>query len=515
MGVCKVWAFRPTAWRFARELGVVGEILNDSEGVLIRAGGEPSVLAAFVARLEREPPPLAEIVAIETRPCEGAAVTESWIAASERGAVRTQVAPDAAMCADCAADVTDPSGRRAGYPFTTCTHCGPRLTIVTGVPYDRSATTMVGFPLCAPCRVEYADPADRRFHAETTACTSCGPRVRLVRFDGDTVDAIAAGDAIDAAAALLRAGEIVAIKGLGGYQLACDATRADAVAKLRAAKHRDAKPFALMAPSLDVIRRYCAVGPVEAAVLASPAAPIAVLDVTATAGSRLPDAIAPGLSTLGFMLPTTPLHALILARLDRPLVMTSGNASDEPQAIDDVDAARRLVAITVHALVHDRPIANRVDDSVVRVADGAVRVLRRARGYAPAPIRLPPGFEQAPPVLAYGGDLKATFCMVQRGDAILSQHQGDLENAATLDDYRKHLALYAVLFEHQPAGARDRSSSRVPVGPDRERGVGGARCAGDPRPAPSRPCRRVPRGDRSCARCTAGARRGARRARAR
>jgi len=443
--------FRPTVWKLARELGVTGEVLNDGEGVLIRAGGEPSVLAIFLARLEHEPPPLARVEAVETRAYAGELAAEFRIVASEAGVVRTQIAPDAAICDACATEIADPFSRRYRYPFTTCTHCGPRLTIVTGVPYDRAATTLAGFPLCPPCAAEYADPADRRFHAETTACHACGPRARLIRFDGRAVsfEQFSMLDDVDAVRGLLLAGEIVAIKGLGGYHLACDATRADVVAKLRAAKHRDAKPFALMASSIDVIRRYCAIDDLEAATLASPEAPIVLL--AATGHERLPAVVAPNLGTLGFMLPTTPLHRLILRAIDRPVVMTSGNLSEEPQAIDDSEAAQRLAGIASYALVHDRPIANRVDDSVVRVADGAVRIMRRARGYAPAPIKLPAGFERAPDILAYGGDLKATFCLVARGEAILSQHQGDLENPATRDDYDKNLALFRLLFEHAPA----------------------------------------------------------------
>jgi len=443
--------FRPAVWKLARELGVTGEVLNDGQGVLIRAGGEPAVLASFLARLRRERPPLARIEGFETRTYSGALSGEFRIVASEGGAVRTQIAPDAAICDACAADMADPFGRRYRYPFTTCTHCGPRLSIMTGVPYDRAATTLAGFPLCLPCAAEYGDPADRRFHAETTACHACGPSAHLVRYDGRAVsfEQFSLLDGVDAVPGLLARGEIVAIKGLGGYHLACDATRADAVAKLRAAKQRDRKPLALMARSIDVIRRYCNPDAAETAILASPEAPIVVL--AASGPESLPADIAPGLHTLGFMLPATPLHRLILRTFDRPVVMTSGNLSDDPQAIDDADAARRLAGIASYALVHDRPIANRVDDSVVRFSDGAIRVLRRARGYAPAPIKLPPGFERAPEMLAYGGDLEAAFCVLTHGDAILSQHQGDLENVATLDDFRRNLALYAAMFKHEPS----------------------------------------------------------------
>ena len=255
-------------------------------------------------------------------------------------------------------------------------------------------------------------------------------------------------DSVDAVRSLIEMGEIVAIKGLGGYQLTCDATNADTVARLRRSKRRDAKPFALMARDLDIIRSYCSVGVEEQRQLTGASAPIVLLD---DGGSkRLPEAIAPGLSTLGFMLPTTPLHFLILEHLDRPVVMTSGNLADEPQVIDDAVARDRLAGIAPYALVHDREIANRVDDSVVRVMSGRARIFRRARGFAPAPIPLPPGFEASPELVAMGGQLKATFCLVKDGAAILSQHQGDLENAATFDDYRKTLALYTELFDHAP-----------------------------------------------------------------
>ena len=345
----------------------------------------------------------------------------------------------------------DPSERRYRYPFTNCTHCGPRLSIVEGIPYDRATTTMAAFPLCDACVEDYREPRDRRFHAEAIACPTCGPQATLVRLDGEAVgfDGLSARDDVDLAAILIRRGEIVAIKGLGGYQLACDATNTDAVARMRTAKRRDAKPFALMARDLDVVRRYCSAGPAEEAVLASPEAPIVLLD--ATGPERLPEAVAPGLTTLGFMLPTTPLHLLLLRDIDGPVVMTSGNLSDEPQVIDDDEMRARLRGIAPTALMHDRAIANRVDDSVVRFMAGAPRLLRRARGYAPAPIRLPEGMEVAPEILAFGGELKATFCLVKNGEAVLSQHQGDLEDVATYDDYCRNLALYAELFDHKPA----------------------------------------------------------------
>jgi hydrogenase maturation protein HypF len=442
--------FRPAVHRLACELGLSGEVWNDAAGVLIRASGPAAAMASFVARIEREPPPLARIETVETRAYAGPVGPEFRIVESAAGAARTQIAPDAAVCADCARDVTDPLGRRFRYPFTTCTHCGPRLTIVTGVPYDRPQTTLAPFPLCPACAAEHGDPGDRRFHAEATACHRCGPRARLVRLDGRAVgfETTSMLDDVDAVLGLVERGEIVAIKGLGGYHLACDATQAEVVARLRERKQRDAKPFALMARDLDVIRRYCTVTPEEEAALRSPEGPVVLL--RADGPEALPAAVAPGLRTLGFMLPTTPLHLLVLRRLSRPVVMTSGNLADEPQVTRDDELPRRLGAIADFALVHDRAIANRLDDSVVRLLGGRARVLRRARGYAPAPLRLPPGFEKAPPLLAYGGELKATFCLLRDGEAILSQHQGDLEDRDTLDDYRRSQDLYATLFDHAP-----------------------------------------------------------------
>ncbi|MEP6966618.1 MAG: carbamoyltransferase HypF [Pseudomonadota bacterium] len=443
--------FRPTVWRLARECGLVGEVLNDAQGVLIRVGGDQSSLEKFLYRLEREPPPLGRIDSIQIQAFLGALPEEFRIAQSIGGPAHTQVAPDAAICGACAAEVIDPFERRFRYPFTNCTHCGPRLSIVRAIPYDRANTTMAPFGLCAACLAEYREPSDRRFHAEAIACHACGPRATLVRLDGRAVsfDQHSMLDDVDAVASLLGKGEIVAIKGLGGYHLACDATNSEAVGALRARKHRYAKPFALMARDLEVVGRYCTVSPEEARLLSSPTAPIVLL--AADGLERLPPAVAPGLGTLGFMLPMTPLHLLILRRMKGPVVMTSGNLSDEPQVIDDAEARLRLGDIASYALVHDRPIASRVDDSVVRVMAGRARTLRRARGFAPAPIALPRGFETTPPLLAYGGEVKAMFCLVKDGEAILSQHQGDLEDATTFDDYRANLALYARLFDHAPA----------------------------------------------------------------
>jgi hydrogenase maturation protein HypF len=442
--------FRPRIWHMARELGLAGEVLNDSDGVLLRIGGDRARLAAFLDGIEGKLPPLARVDSIETRSYAGPLSSEFRIAESASNGAHTQIAPDAAVCAACTAELLDRQSRHYRYPFTSCTHCGPRLSIVTAIPYDRATTTMAPFALCSDCHSEHGNPSDRRFHAEAIACPRCGPTAELIalRRAPSYADAAACDD-IERAANLIRTGEIIAVKGIGGYHLACDASNAEAIAQLRQLKRRPGKPFALMARDLDVIRQYCTTGPEEERQLTGTQAPIVLL--RADGPRRLPDGVAPGLDTLGFMLPTTPLHLLLLQDMDAPLVMTSGNISEEPPIIDDIQARERLADIAAYALIHERKIANRVDDSVVRIMDGKSRVLRRARGFAPSPIKLPAGFETAPHLLAMGGELKATFCLLKDGQAILSQHQGDLENAATLDDYQKNLALYRQIFAHSPA----------------------------------------------------------------
>jgi hydrogenase maturation protein HypF len=440
--------FRPAVWRLARECDLAGEVLNDSEGVLVRVSGRQGAINAFLGRLAAEAPPLARIEHIETRAFTGILQRGFRIAATAGGTAHTEITPDIALCQNCAAEITAASGHRRGYPFTSCTQCGPRFSIVTALPFDRANTTMAAFDLCPSCHAEYRDPADRRFHAEAIACPACGPHVRLIRL-ADGAPALPAGnDAITAAAGLLREGDILAIKGLGGYQLAADATNGEAVLRLRALKRRGRKPFALMARDLATIGRYCVLSETAATSLQSPAAPILLLAADGT--DRLPESVAPGFATLGFMLPTTPMHALLLAALPGPLVMTSGNIAGEPLIIEDAAARAKLAGIARHALVHDRAITTRIDDSVVRIAGGRPRLIRRARGYAPAPLPLPPGFERALPVLAFGGDLKASFCLVKDGAAILSQHIGDLEDASTFDAYGEMQSQYARLFDHAP-----------------------------------------------------------------
>jgi len=455
-GLVQGVGFRPTVWRLAREHELVGDVLNDGDGVLVRVWGDESLaIDAFCRSLLVECPPLARIDVIERRRLNEPPPTDDFrIVTSSATAVHTGIVPDAATCDACGAEILDPADRRYRYPFTNCTHCGPRLSIVRAIPYDRANTSMDAFPMCADCAAEYRDPADRRFHAQPNACPVCGPRVWLVDAGGQEIvpGGPAAPDAVDAIAAgsrLLANGAIVAVKGIGGFHLACDAGNAQAIATLRRRKRRDAKPLALMARDLDVVRRYALIGPAEAELLSAAAAPIVLLDRAGDA--PLADGIAPGQQGLGFMLPYSPLHRLLLADWDRPLVMTSGNLSDEPQCIDNDDARTRLAGIADAWLLHDRAIVNRVDDSVARIAAAAPRWLRRARGAAPMPLALPEGLADAEPVLALGGELKNTICLLQHGQLILSQHLGDLDEARTAREHERTIDLYCRLFEHTPA----------------------------------------------------------------
>jgi|SRR5215831_842988 len=441
--------FRPTVWRLACDEGLVGEVLNDGFGVLIRTTGTPGVISHFLNRLHQEAPPLSQIESIETQVLSLLDYEDFRIAESVSGENCTRVTADAAICAACRAEVLDRAERRFAYPFANCTHCGPRFSIVKEVPYDRCNTTMSDFPMCALCTAEYEQPADRRFHAQPIACPTCGPTVWLEQPDNREPSAqLRAADALQSAIELLKTGAVIAIRGLGGFHLACDATNQASVQRLRERKHRYGKPFALMAKDLDTIRRYCKLTSAEAELLQSPEAPIVLL--AAGGPDTLPAGIAPGLNTIGFMLPYTPLHLLIMQQMNGPLVMTSGNISDEPQ-VTTLDRARSgLPKIADALLMHDREIANRIDDSVVRIVAGRPTLMRRARGYAPAAVQLPPGFENAPDLLAFGGELKATFCFIKNGAAILSQHQGDLEDVSTFEDYQKNLQLYSRIYDHEP-----------------------------------------------------------------
>ena len=442
--------FRPTVWRLAHDCGLRGAVWNDGAGVMIQAWGARQALDEFVSRLQRESPPLARIDEINrTRLPDGDIPQGFTIRVSGEGRVQTAVAADAATCTACLEEIGDPANRRYRYPFTNCTHCGPRLSIVHAIPYDRANTSMADFALCPSCQSEYEDPANRRFHAQPNACPECGPHAWLEDSGGNRIDPGNAIDSVDAARIRLEQGAIVAIKGIGGFHLACDACNPLVVERLRQRKRRYHKPFALMARDIAMVQAYTEVDDRERGLLMDPAAPVVVLKRGGV--QRVAPGVTPGQDTLGFMLPYTPLHHLLLQALPNPIVLTSGNRSDEPQVINNEEARERLRGIAEYSLMHNREIVNRLDDSVARVVAGQPRLLRRARGYAPTPLKMPPGFEQAPPILAMGGELKNSFCLLKQGRAILSQHMGDLEDAATQRDYRHHLALYRQMFDHQPS----------------------------------------------------------------
>ncbi|MCK9395494.1 MAG: Sua5/YciO/YrdC/YwlC family protein, partial [Methylobacter sp.] len=574
-GIVQGVGFRPTVWRLARQHRLTGEVWNDGLGVMIHAYGRDEDLEAFIRQIPLHKPPLARIDSLEIQALDGLPQSEEFcIVASRQNGVETPVAADAATCPDCLAEIADPGNRRYRYPFTNCTHCGPRLSIIRRVPYDRCHTSMAEFAMCPQCRQEYEDPADRRFHAQANCCPDCGPTVsleygcvnaedtapRMVKIEqfADTdetrwmryayppydfssdVGWISASastkangnseDSISCAAELIRQGYIVAIKGLGGFHLACNALDAAAVARLRERKRRYAKPFALMAKDVDMITRYAVLDEQEARVLSDKAAPIVLL---AAHGETLAPGIAPdydklntadsnnikpspegegwvttarmqeveqrmeqlprgnqnkeeclfssphpnlvmsdypvrhpagkcksapggfvpegeGAHVLGFMLPYTPLHTLLLEDLDAPIVLTSGNISDEPQCTGNDEAREKLRGIADYLLLHDRDIVNRLDDSVTRLMDGQMRLLRRSRGYSPEALILPPGFEQAGHILAMGAELKNSFCLLKNGQAVVSQHIGDLENAAVQRDYRNAIDLYKNLYGFKP-----------------------------------------------------------------
>jgi len=446
-GLVQGVGLRPAVWRLARACGVSGDVGNDSEGVLIHAWADTPTLDHFVDRLRSECPPLGRIDGIERYALHEIPPPSGGfrIVASTSSHAHTGVVPDAVTCRACTDETFDPSSRRYGYAFTNCTHCGPRLSIVQAIPYDRPNTTMAAFALCDACASEYDDPDDRRFHAQPIACPACGPRLWLEHADGS----IAEEDPLDATLRCIERGKIVAIKGLGGFQLACAASDHAAVAKLRALKHRECKPFALLARDVTMIERYCVVSAADEVLLESATGPIVIMP-TIDRGTRDPfPGVAPGIATLGFMLPSTPLHHLLMHQLADPIVLTSGNLSDEPQCIDNDEARQRLAGMADAWLMHDRDVARRVDDSVARVMGGASRLLRRSRGYAPAPLRLPRGFAAAPSVLAMGAQQKSTFCLLRDGEAVVSHHIGELENSETYRDYSVSLARYQHLFEHE------------------------------------------------------------------
>ncbi len=453
-GLVQGVGFRPYVWRLATELGLSGWVRNDGAGVMAAVNGEN--WPKFKSRLPLEAPRLARIDAIEDEAAEVAG--EGFVILdSQAGQVRTAIGPDAAICPDCLADLCDPANRRWRYAFTTCTHCGPRYTVSHRLPYDRAQTSLAAFPLCPPCSAEYSAPADRRFHAETTACPACGPQLSLRDAAGQPLP----GDAIAETLRLLQAGKIVAIKGLGGFHLACDARNAEAVAELRQRKQREEKPFAVMALNAASLSAYARIGEGELALLHSVAAPI----VLCPKGDSELKGIAPGLAWLGAMLPATPLHLLLWHEAaGRPagtdwlaqtsellLVMTSANPHGEPLVIGNDEAQERLHDIADAYLVHDRDIVIRCDDSVVRAAPenrGQTTIfLRRARGYVPVPIPLA---DDGPTVLALGGYLKNTICVMKGRQAFLSQHIGGLDNAAAIGFLEETVAHLLAILDVRP-----------------------------------------------------------------
>jgi hydrogenase maturation protein HypF len=415
--------FRPFVYRLAREEGVSGCVRNEARGVTIEAFGTAPALDVFLRRIETDRPPAAEVreVCAEAIPADAAPGGFEIVASRGEGERRVSIPADLATCPECQAEVHDPRDRRHGYAFTNCTHCGPRYTIARDVPYDRAATTMAGFALCGECRREYEDPADRRFHAQPVACPACGPRLRLLGPAGEELEA---SNPLLAAAAALRDGRIVAVKGLGGYHLACDATSSGAVRRLRERKKRDEKPFAVMVPDVAAARAAAVLDAAEEALLACVERPIVL--VRRRSSSGLAAEVAPGNPLVGLLLAYTPLHVLVLEAVGRPLVMTSANLSEEPMAAKDDEALARLCGIADLFLAHDREIENRCDDSVARVIAGRPTILRRSRGYVPRAVRLATAVER--PVLACGAHLKNTFCLAAGHEAFLGPHVGDLDN---------------------------------------------------------------------------------------
>ncbi len=481
-GLVQGVGFRPYVWRLAHELGLKGWVKNDGEGVEIEAQGASSAIDALIERIPREAPRLARVDEIESRESTPQAADGFTIIESGAGKVATAIGPDAALCPDCIADLCNPDGRRWRYAFTTCTHCGPRYTVSRRIPYDRASTSLADFPLCPPCDTEYRDPADRRFHAETTCCPDCGPTLALLDIDGQAIN----GDPIAETLQRLLAGQIVAIKGLGGFHLACDARNAAAVAELRRRKQREEKPFAVMGLNPASLADFAAISAVEEALLRSAAAPIVLCP---KGGMELPG-IAPGLAWLGAMLPTTPLHLLLwhefsgrpqgtdwlAAPNDLLLIMTSANPHGEPLVTGNAEAWERLAGIADAFLLHDRDIVIRCDDSVVRAGDRVSEgpaFMRRARGYTPVPIPLA---EDGPPALAFGAFLKNTVCVTKGREAFLSQHIGGLDNAAAIGFLEETVAHLLDILAVKPERVAhdlhpDYASTRLAAAFAAERGV--------------------------------------------
>jgi hydrogenase maturation protein HypF len=438
--------FRPFVYRLATELGLSGWVNNSPQGVFIEVEGDRERLDSFLLRIEKEKPPRSFLQSLESSFLDPKGFAGFEIRKSDSVGEKTAlVMPDIAVCPDCLTDISDPKNRRYRYPFTNCTNCGPRFSIIESLPYDRANTAMKKFVMCAECAAEYEDPLDRRFHAQPNACPQCGPHLELWGAGGKTL--ALQDQALLEAADAIRAGAIVAIKGLGGFHLAVDARNEVAVSRLRQRKHREEKPFALMYPSLDAIKADCEVSKIEERLLLSPESPIVLLKRIKTdphSAFRIPHSIAPGNPYLGVMLSYTPLHYLLMTKLSFPIVATSGNLSDEPICIDDREALERLSGVADLFLVHDRPIVRHVDDSIARVMMGREMVLRRARGYAPLPVHLT---QAIPAILATGAHLKNTIAVSAGPDVFVSQHIGDLESAQAFEAFERVIRSFDHLYE--------------------------------------------------------------------
>jgi hydrogenase maturation protein HypF len=444
-GIVQGVGFRPFVYNLAARLQLHGFVKNQTGSVLIEVEGESPVLERFLAELADQPPTLARIEHLSWERRTPRGEHQFRIESSEADASSPIfISPDVATCSECLAEMLDPADRRYGYPFLNCTHCGPRLTIITGAPYDRPRTTMVSFVMCPACRAEYEDPTARRFHAQPTACPVCGPRLQVFSASGERIET---SNPLAHFAEALRAGQIGALKGLGGYHLVCAAQNRAAVQELRRRKHRDDKPFAIMVADLEAVEALCQTQPAERELLFSSRRPIVLLRKRRP--SAIAEDVAPRNPWLGVMLPYTPLHHLLLRILDgMPLVMTSGNRSEEPIAYEDDEALEKLAAIADLFLIHDRPIHVRCDDSVTRIVDGWELPVRRSRGYAPQPIGLP---RACPcPTLALGGQLKVTFALGRDRQAFVSHHLGDLDHYEAYRAFVQDVALYEQLFAIQP-----------------------------------------------------------------
>ncbi|MDG6096107.1 carbamoyltransferase HypF [Alteromonas sp. ZYF713] len=446
-GIVQGVGFRPFIWRLATELKLTGRVYNDAGGVIIELNCNEAQAGEFAEVISQQLPPLARIDAMHHEPLDLPLFSSFEIDVSQSGIVTTGCAPDAATCPDCLTELNQPGDRRYQYPFINCTNCGPRLSIIRQIPYDRASTTMAKFTLCAACQQEYDNPADRRFHAQPNACPDCGPYCWLEAPDGELV---ASESPFHTLGDALRNGLIVAIKGIGGVHLACDATNEQAVKRLRERKQRPDKALALMAANIEAIRQFARVNEKDETLLAHSAAPVVLLSTQEKTDQlrAIAPSVAPDNTKIGVMLPYSPVHHLLLAEVDFPLVMTSGNRSGEPQAITNEAARSQLSDIADLLLLHNRPIHNRLDDSVVVAGKQGTQILRRARGYAPTSLPLPPGFPAGQALIALGGQLKNTLCLVKGRRAVITQHLGDLHDASTFDEYLHTLQLYRELYDN-------------------------------------------------------------------